>query len=667
MKENGLASQRARPPDPDGCDASQPPPQALFSPPSRMQAREGLNWRIPVAAVAAALIFAVDVFTSLEGDVSVLYTVVVLLVATTAGRRTVLAAGGLCCCLVVIAFAFSHFGEAWNGAYVRFGVSLTALAITTLLAVKNRSAETTLAEQARILELTHDTVIIRDAENRIIYWNDGAERLYGWRREEAMGQICQELLETQYPAEQVAERFAAAGRWSGELTRVRRDGARIPLASRWLARFDAEGRKAGVIETSADLTAERTAESERRESEERYRTMFRAAGFAIWEADWSDRLHIIGDLKKNGVVNLAAYLDENRDFLRECMASAHVTDANDAAVRLFEAGGREDLIGLSLSRFFTAAEEGAVAQALSLLFEGEAFEGETQYCTLKGRRIDVLRRACIVGHGDGRRRILVTAIDVTERNRTQARLNQTLAELAHASRVALLGQFAASIAHEVNQPLAAITTYAQSGKRWLDREAPEADEVRDCLEHIVENGRRATEVIAGLRALTRKAMPRTEPLRLHEVIDESLALVRGELLAGSVNIQRNIAEDLPWVSGDRVQIQQVVINLLMNGIQAMAAVDPARRDLCVETCADGQSFVRMSVRDFGAGIADPDPEQVFQPFFTTKSNGAGMGLSICRSIVEAHGGRIWAENNDVQGATFLFTLPIAESLATCEN
>ncbi|PNG26392.1 PAS domain-containing sensor histidine kinase [Methylocella silvestris] len=642
-----------------GGDDALPP---LLRPQKRWSRRRRLQ--ILAAAAAAALIFAADVLSPLDGAVAVLYTAVVLLVARVADRRFVLAAGAGCCVLVLVAFVSSHWGEAFNGAYVRLGVSLTALAITTLLAVRSWSAETTAAEQARMLELTHDTVTIRDADDRILYWNDGAEALYGWTRKEAVGRICRELLETQYPAEEVAKGFAAAGSWSGELTRRRRDGTRIVLASRWLVRYHSDGRPAGIIETSADLTAERKAEAERRRSEERYGAIFRAAGFAIWEADWSGRFEAVEDLQKAGVGDIGAYLDAHRATLRQMASAAEITEANEEAVKLFEAPRREALIGRSMSIFSTTAAENTLAHLLAQLADGAAIvEAETQFCTLRGKTIDVLLRACIVAPGEGWRRMIITAIDLTERNLTQARLDQTLAELAHAARVALLGQFAASIAHEVNQPLAAITTYAQSGRRWLTREAPAAQEVRDCLDHIIENGKRAGEVVAGLKALTKKGAAPKIPLHLAEAIEEAVALMRRELTTGAINLRQSFAADLPRVLGDRVQIQQVVINLAMNGAQAMAAIDPRRRDLFVATQREGAGFARISVRDSGEGIKEQNPDAVFEPFFTTKSSGTGMGLSICRSIVEAHGGRIWAENNDGGGATFHFTLPLEEAAA----
>jgi C4-dicarboxylate-specific signal transduction histidine kinase len=242
-----------------------------------------------------------------------------------------------------------------------------------------------------------------------------------------------------------------------------------------------------------------------------------------------------------------------------------------------------------------------------------------------------------------------------ERNEVRARLEQTSAELAHAARVSTLGQLAASIAHEVNQPLSAIITYGKSGKRWLGRDVPDLREVETCLDHIVSNGSRAADVIARVRALARKGAPEAEPLALGELVDDTITLVQREARAARVVLRRSEDGPVPLALGDRVQVQQVLVNLLMNGIQAMREVHRPRR-LAIALSGEEEA-VRVSVRDNGTGIAG-DPSNVFQPFFTTKEDGMGMGLSICRSIIEAQGGRIAAANNPDHGATISFTLPI---------
>lgn len=248
-----------------------------------------------------------------------------------------------------------------------------------------------------------------------------------------------------------------------------------------------------------------------------------------------------------------------------------------------------------------------------------------------------------------------------ERNEARARLAQASAELAHAARISTLGQLAASLAHEVNQPLSAIINYGKSGKRWLGREEPNLAEVANCLDHIVSNGNRAADVIARVRAQARNAAPEPGPLDMADLVKEAVALLAREAQAARVAVLVFGGEALPPAMGDRVQVQQVLVNLLMNAIQAMREIKGRPRELCIRL-AEEDGMVRVAVEDCGTGI-EGEPARIFDPFFTTKKDGMGLGLSICRSIIEAQGGRITAGNNPAHGATIAFTLPVAAGAA----
>jgi PAS domain S-box-containing protein len=230
-------------------------------------------------------------------------------------------------------------------------------------------------------------------------------------------------------------------------------------------------------------------------------------------------------------------------------------------------------------------------------------------------------------------------------------------ELAHVTRVTMLGQLSASIAHEVNQPLAAIVTNAQACLRWLDRETPDLDEARSTVERISNEGTRAAEVIGRVRALSRKTAIDKAPLDINSVVNEVMAFLQHEVLRHQVAVRMDLSPALPMVLADRVQLQQVLINLAMNGIEAMHLVADRPRDLAIGSHEDDAHHVRVTVKDCGVGITDENANRLFTAFFTTKPGGMGMGLSICRSIIEAHGGRLWGAPNVGPGATFQFALP----------
>ena len=246
-------------------------------------------------------------------------------------------------------------------------------------------------------------------------------------------------------------------------------------------------------------------------------------------------------------------------------------------------------------------------------------------------------------------------------------LRKAQAELAHLARVTTLGEMTASIAHEVNQPLAAVVANAEACLRWLDRETPNLDGARRSAEWIIDDGNRASEVIRRVRALANKTDVERVPLDVNEVVREVIALVRGELVSHEVPVRTELAPALPMILGDRVQLQQVIINLVMNGIEAMQSVTDRPRELVIRSSQDETRHVLVSVTDCGVGISAEHADQLFNAFFTTKAGGMGMGLSICRSIMEAHGGRLWATANISHGATFHFTLPLNVDPASHAN
>jgi C4-dicarboxylate-specific signal transduction histidine kinase len=260
---------------------------------------------------------------------------------------------------------------------------------------------------------------------------------------------------------------------------------------------------------------------------------------------------------------------------------------------------------------------------------------------------------------------------LTERKRaeeklraSEQRLLDAQMELAHVTRVTTLGELTASIAHEVNQPIAALVANAEASLRWLDRGTPDLDKVRRSVEWIIEDGNRASEVIRRVRALANKTDIEKVPLDVNDVVREVIALVQRELVSHRVSLRMELAPAIPAILGDRIQLQQVIINLVMNAIEAMQSVTDRPRELVIRSGHDETQQVLVSVTDCGIGISAENADRLFNAFFTTKSSGMGMGLSICRSILEGHGGRLWATANVPYGAMFQFTLPVNADTAS---
>jgi two-component system, LuxR family, sensor kinase FixL len=366
---------------------------------------------------------------------------------------------------------------------------------------ERKRGEEALRERANLLDLTHDTVFVRDINDVITFWNRGAEKLYGWTKGEAVGQVSHHLTQTIFPAplEEITAELKSTGRWEGELIHTRRDGTQVVVASRWALQLDERAKPVAVLETNNDIT---------------------------------------------------------------------------------------------------------------------------------------------------------------ERKRAEEALHKAQGELAHVTRVATLGEMTASISHEVNQPLAAVVTNANACLRWLARQSPDLDEARAAVGRIIRDGSRASEVIGRIRALVKKSPPRQDWLSINDIILEVIALARSEMHKNRVSLQTQLSDRLPLVLADRIQLQQVVLNLIINGIEAMNGIGERGRELRVSTERDGSNGVITAVRDSGVGLNPESLEHLFDPFYTTKPDGMGMGLAISRSIIEAHGGRLWATLNAPCGAVFQFTLPV---------
>jgi PAS domain S-box-containing protein len=320
----------------------------------------------------------------------------------------------------------------------------------------------------------------------------------------------------------------------------------------------------------------------------------------------------------------------------------------------------EEIIGQHFSRFFSAedVERGEPEMELEVAVEQSRFSSEVWRVRKDGSRF--WASVVITALHDQQGKLVgfskITR-DLTERKQTEQALQNATAELAHMARVTTMGELAASIAHEINQPLAAIVNNANASSRLLASEPPDLDEVRVALADIAEAGTRAGEIISRIRAFLKKAVPAKTRVDINQVIREVLAVTPGELDKHQVSVRTELLPGLAPVQGDRIQLQQVILNLIVNGIDAMTSVTDRPRVLLVRSQPQESGGVLVSVQDSGAGLDPKNIGHLFDPFFTTKPEGMGMGLPISRSIVETHGGRLWLTPNDGQGVTFQFTLP----------
>ena len=316
----------------------------------------------------------------------------------------------------------------------------------------------------------------------------------------------------------------------------------------------------------------------------------------------------------------------------------------------------EEIAGMHPLDFFSGNDKHLIAERIGEVFTTSEASAEAGLVCKDGSVIPYFftgRRFLF----DGNPYLVGVGVDITERLKAEEELRRTQAELAHVTRVTTMGELAASIAHEVNQPLGAIVGNAEICLDKLNDGQLDLELLREALADIVSDGLRASEVIAGIRALARKSTPQKMQLDLNLVIREVLMLVGQEARRKGIELRAELGVVHPFVLGDRVQLQQVLLNLLINGIEAMDGVEVRMRELRVMTERGEGNVVVARVRDCGVGIAPQEIEQIFKPFHTTKTGGMGMGLAISRSIIEAHGGRLWAEANDGPGTTFIFILP----------
>jgi PAS domain S-box-containing protein len=471
----------------------------------------------------------------------------------------------------------------------------------------------------------------RESENR---WSPDLEAMYGLvpGTFDRTFQGWKKLVHPDdWPAVKLALKHAnESGDVAAEYRVIHMDGSAHWLQAKGRMFFDAEGQPDRMVGFMIDVTDRRHAEEELRATEARFRTFVDHATDAFFLHD--DQLTVI---------------DVNR---QACEGLGYA---------------RDELIGMQPRDFDAALDEEAISGLAERAGTGETITFETRHRRRDGTVFPVEIRSGMFRQGD-RRFYLALARDITERKLAQERLQQqdhalqtARAQLAHVSRLTTLGELTSSIAHEVSQPLGGMITSAGACARWLAAEPPDIAEARAALDNIAADGKRARDVIARIRALTKRQVVRKDNLDINQELLEVLALTEHESRSHGIVRRTELDRTLPRVPGDRIQLQQVLLNLIVNGIEAMSAVGDRPRLLTIVSRHDSPDVVLVEVRDTGSGLDPQRIEQLFEAFYTTKADGIGIGLSISRSIVEAHGGRLWASPNEPHGAIFRLTLPVA--------
>lgn len=495
---------------------------------------------------------------------------------------------------------------------------------------------------------------------QVVDVNDKAVTLFGaTRREEIVGghvAWCFPPESRRVFAESLIAAARRQDRYATETTLSRLDGDPIEVLFTVCWPEEHKGR-GHVLVGVIDITERKRAEEETRRSERRYRELFDNMPVALGQLDLRYMNMKLRAMEAAGRPLPHEEADIDLDFVRDILRQTPVIEVNPQAIRLFRAASREEML-VSIERFWRTRPDTVRRTMLARLRGEPGYSEETKIDTLDGASIDVLYTVAFTPATWERGTNIVAFVDIGDRVAALARVEQMQAELAHAGRVAMLGELAASIAHEVNQPLAAISASGSACLRWLSREQPDLGEVRDLAGRMVADAQRAAGIIARVRDMAANRRADHIPVSLNDLVEEATHFLRHEFQAQQVEMLFTPAPGAALIRADRIQIQQVIVNLAVNALQAMARSRTKVPRLSIAVAAVGTDRLTVVVEDNGPGLDPVTAARLFDSFFTTKPDGLGIGLAVCRSIIEGHGGVIKAADRaDGPGASFSFTLP----------
>ena len=585
-------------------------------------------------AALATVIFVAQAMTSAKLTAAMFYVLVLLFAARFCNARGIVLVGAGCVGLTLLAFFLPGLTETEAGnSGLKASVGAAVIGLTTLLVTEHHRAADALraSEQRwrRLFETSSAGMALFRLDGVCTAANPALQRMLGLIEDEI---VEHNVLELNHPGEQAATAEALARYKTGSLTErnVEKKYLKKNGTSVWL---NITNTLVPATETSppflqavyVDVTGRVQAEAALRASEERWRTMVGTAPVGIAMLDFERRAYLAAN---DCFQRMTGYTE---DELRQ-LTMLDITHEDDRAAtqQRIDSG----TIGV-LQRKRYRRKDGEIIWAEVTAFAVPATDSTPAF-------------------------LGAVIVDITERKRTEEALQRAQADLARLNRVMLLGEMTASIAHEINQPIAAVITNANAGLRWLGARQPDLGEIQEALGRIVRDGTRAGEVIGRIRALVRKTAPRRDLFEVNEAIREVVSLTQAEMQRHGVRLQSPLADDLPLISADRVQLQQVMINLIVNAIEAMGTSERPR-ELTIASGRGEANNVFVEVRDTGPGLNPEKLDLLFQSFYTTKPDGIGMGLAISRSIAEAHGGQLSAGPNKPHGALFRLTLPIEET------
>lgn len=513
-------------------------------------------------------------------------------------------------------------------------------------------------EIADFASASTDAVVVCDPSGIVLHWNAGAEVMYGREASTTVGRSLSDFALDQGAHGRDWAVLKRTGFWTGQVGRINATGDAVVSEGRRLLRRRADGSLRDIVEISrlSEGTLQGTI-SDLRRIASRNNELIRHMPAALVQVDHRFADTAMDALRGQGVTDLGQHLAAHPELVEIAKQNVFVHDANIAAVKLFRASDIADLIG-PVAYLFTATPELANRVMVNHFNGSRNYSEEAKILTFDGQLRDVSFSVTYPLKGELQETTFIMITDITEQRMTEGKLRQLQQEYSHAARISTLGELATSIAHEIKQPLSAIITNAEANLRWLKRADVNIDKVVQLTGRIIESADRANDIIQRIRDMAAKHVPERSAVDLRTLIDESVVFVRHDAEARSIELTTRLGDGASQVHGDRVLLQQVLVNLLVNAIQSVSDRELGKRRVMVTAELGAAGMISLHVDDTGAGIADDVIPRVFEGFFSTKQEGLGMGLAICQSLIESHGGTISAHNRDAGGASIRIELPM---------